>query len=62
LLVFCGVLVHNVVGLLMAGSDAFLYRLLITGFFGALYTTAIALLFFLLKEGIVTPQKIRSIF
>jgi hypothetical protein len=62
LLIFCGVLVHNVVSLLMTGSDAFLYRLMITGFAGALYTTAIASIFFLFKEGIITPEKIRSIF
>ena len=62
LLIFGGVLIENVVALLIVGPNAFFYRLWSVALTGTVYTVVIALVFFLFKEGIVTAQRIRSIF
>jgi rod shape-determining protein MreD len=62
LLVLGGVLVHNLLTLIIVGTDAFWYRLVVNALTGAVYTTVVAWLFFLFKEKRVTVRKIRSIF
>jgi len=60
--IFGGVLMHSTVSLLISGGESFLFRLISYGLSGAVYTTVLALLFFLFKEGVITVKKIRSIF
>lgn len=62
LLVFTGVLVHNIILLLLSGTDGFLYVLATRGLTGAVYTTLFAWVFFLFKEGKVTFQKFKAMF
>ena len=62
LLIFGGVLIENIIALLIVGPSAFFYRLWSVALTGTIYTALIALVFFLFKEGIITAQKIRSIF
>ena len=62
LLIFVGVAVHNVIVQIMSGGGGFLLLLTTKGLTGALYTTVAAWIFFTLKEGKITFQKIRAIF
>ena len=61
LLVFVGILLHNILTSLIQAEQYF-YQLWLNALTGAVYTTVIALIFFLFKEGIVTVKKIKSIF
>jgi len=62
LLVFVGIVIHNIFVLLMTGGDGLLYQLFTRALPGALYTTLFAWVFFLFKEGKVTYQKFKAIF
>lgn len=62
LLVLGGVIVHNVVVLVMAGSDGVFYLLATRVISGAVYTAIVAWIFFLFKEGKITFQKFKAIF
>ena len=62
LLVFAGVFVHNVAMLIMGRADGFLILLGTSAFAGAIYTSLIAWIFFLFKEGKLTVEKLKSIF
>lgn len=62
LLVMVGVFVYNVAALIVNGTGGFLILLAGSAFTGAVYTTLVAGLFFLLKEGKLTAEKIKSIF
>ena len=62
LLVFGGVLVHNLMVLVLEGPTDFLFRLVTVVLAGAVYTTAIAWVFFLFKEGYITWARVKSLF
>ncbi len=62
LVVFVGVLVHNIFVLTLSKSDNFFILLWSQAFTGAVYTTVIAWIFFLFKEGKITFQKFKAIF
>ncbi len=62
LLVFAGALLHNIAVLIIGRSDGILYLLVVRVATGAVYTTAVAWVFFLFKEGKVTVQKLKAIF
>lgn len=62
LLVFCGVLVHNAVTLIISGSDGAFYLMATRVLPGAVYTSVVAWIFFLFKEGRITFQKFKAIF
>ena len=62
LLVSGGVLVFNIYSVATIGSDQFLYLLWSTALTGTIYTAAIAWLFFLVKEGRITIEKIKALF
>ncbi len=61
LLVFAGILLHNIsASIIQAGLN--FYQLWLNILTGSIYTTVIALIFFLFKDGIITFKKIKSIF
>jgi len=60
-LVSGGVLTHNIVSLAIDQSEGFLFLLWSSALIGAIYTTVVAWLFFLFKDGMITAKKIRSI-
>ena len=62
LMVFVGVLIYNIINLVMIRTDGIFILLGAKALTGALYTTLIAWLFFLVKEGKITFQKFRAIF
>lgn len=62
LLVFGGVLVYNVVVLIIGGGYGFLHQVWSNALPTAVYTTMVAVLFFLFKDGRITFRKLRSIF
>ena len=62
LLVLAGLLVHNVAVLLVSRADGFLLNLVTYVLAGAVYTAVLAWLFFLVKERVLTVEKIKSIF
>ncbi len=62
LLILGGILMHNIFLLLITGVDDFFYRLFAVALTGAIYTTVVAWVFFLFKEGHITYSKIRSLF
>ena len=62
LLVFCGVLIHNTLSLIMNGATEFLYLLWTSALTGAVYTTAMAWLFFLFKGGYITYARVKALF
>lgn len=62
LLVGSGILVHNIVTLILSRSDQFFFLLWSQALTGAIYTTVVAWIFFILKEEKITVQKFRSIF
>lgn len=61
-LIFGGVLLHNVLVLVINGGHSLAYLCLVSALPGAAYTAAIGWLLFLLKEKKITYQKIRSLF
>jgi rod shape-determining protein MreD len=62
LLVAGGILLYNLVSLGVSRSGGFLTLSWTSAVLGAAYTTLIAWLFFLVKEGVITVKKIKSIF
>lgn len=62
LLVFVGVVVHNIFVLLLSRGDNLIYILVTKALTGALYTTVPAWIFFLFKEGKITYRKFKAIF
>jgi hypothetical protein len=62
LLVLGGLLVHNTLVLLISRADGFLLNLATYVLAGAVYTSVLAGLFFMVKERIVTVEKIKAIF
>ncbi|MEW5796855.1 MAG: hypothetical protein AB1772_10920 [Candidatus Zixiibacteriota bacterium] len=62
LVVFGGLVIHNVIVLLISQADAFLINLLRYALAGAVYTSLIAWLFFLVKERVITVEKVKAIF
>jgi len=61
LFVFVGIFLHNII-LLIIQADEYFYRLWFNALFGAIYTSLIAWLFFLVKGGAITFKKIKSFF
>ena len=61
-MVFVGVLIYNIINLVMIRTIGIFILLGAKALTGALYTTLIAWLFFLVKEGKITFQKFRAIF
>ncbi|MFH1374647.1 MAG: hypothetical protein ABII79_12705 [bacterium] len=61
-LIFGGVLLHNVLVLMINGGHSLAHLCLVSALPGAVYTAAIGWLFFLFKEGKITYRKIRSLF
>ena len=57
-----GLLTHAVGATIMSGGDALWYRLWANALPGAVYTTIVALIFLLFKDGVITYQKFKSIF
>jgi cell shape-determining protein MreD len=62
LLVFGGVLVFNIFSLIIFQYDDVLFLAVTHALGGAIYTTVVAWLFFLVKEHRLTVEKVRSIF
>ena len=62
LVVLIGVLVYNLITLALSRSDGWLVFVFSYALAGAVYTTVLAWLFFLVKEGRLTAEKIRAIF
>ena len=62
LLVAGGVLAHNILSMLINRSGDFVLLFVSSALTGAVYTVILAWLFFLFKEGVITVQKIRSMF
>lgn len=61
-LVFAGVLVHNGLTMLILQPQGLLPQFWSSVFLSAVYTTVVSIVFFLLKEGIVTKDKVKTIF
>jgi len=62
LLMFGGVFIHNILSLLIRWEDDLLLRLIDDAAAGALYTTLLGWLFFLVKDGRLTMKKMRDLF
>jgi hypothetical protein len=62
LLVLGGVLIHNVAGLIILRVDSFFTLLWASALLGAVYTSIIGWIFFLVKEGRITPAKVKALF
>ena len=62
LLVLTGVFLHNAALILVANRSEFFYLLFVIALPGAIYTTLLAWIYFLAREGRLTFQKIRSVF
>lgn len=62
LVVFIGTFLHYLLLLLVEGGASFFYVVLIKALPGAIYTTVIAYFFFLIVEGRISYQKIKSLF
>ena len=62
LLIAAAIFIYNVILLIINYSDSFLYLLLMNSLLGAIYTTIVAWIFFMFKDGHVTYQKIKAIF
>ncbi len=62
LLIFIGVIPYSISILMINSIDGFGYLLITNVFPGALYTTIIGWIFFLIKEGRITFLKIKSLF
>jgi len=57
-----GLIVIEIAGLLLFGTDSFWLRLPTVALSSAIYTSLVALLYFLVKEGRVTIKKIKALF
>jgi cell shape-determining protein MreD len=62
LVVLTGVLLHNLISLALSRSDGWPVFLFSYVLAGAVYTTVLAWLFFLVKEGRLSAEKIKAIF
>lgn len=62
LMILGGVFIHNLILLIFSGLDNFLILLLRSVIPGAVYTTVIAWIFFLFKDGKITFNKVKTIF
>jgi cell shape-determining protein MreD len=63
LLVGCGVLLHNLLVMVTASGLAdFWFKSITEALPGAVYTTLVAWLFFLIKEGHITWAKVKALF
>jgi len=62
LLMFSGILLHNLLVILINQPGGFLHLLWYSALTGAVYTSVLAFMFFLVKDGQVTAEKIKSIF
>ncbi|MEA2030400.1 MAG: hypothetical protein U9N55_02230 [candidate division Zixibacteria bacterium] len=62
LLVLIGTALHNIALLGLGSASDFFYLLIVNALPGALYTTILAWVYFLIKEDRLTVQKIKSIF
>jgi cell shape-determining protein MreD len=62
LVVLIGVLLHNLISLALSRSDGWPVFLFSYVLAGAVYTTVLAWLFFLVKEGRLSAEKIKAIF
>jgi rod shape-determining protein MreD len=60
--VFAGVLVHNVFSMLILQPSGLLPRFWSSVLLSAVYTTVVSIVFFLLREGIVTKDRVKAIF
>ncbi len=61
-LIFGGVLVHNIILLLLEVNDNLFGSIIQYAITGAVYTTIIGTIFFLIKDGIFTFEKTKTIF
>jgi cell shape-determining protein MreD len=62
LVILIGVLLHNLISLALSRSDGWLVYIFSYALAGAVYTSILAWLFFLVKEGRLTAEKIKAIF
>ncbi len=62
LLMFGGILVHNVGLLIISQTDGLFTHLITTALTGTVYTTVVAWLFFLVKERRLTMARIKALF
>ncbi|MCK4460357.1 MAG: hypothetical protein KAW46_01055 [candidate division Zixibacteria bacterium] len=62
LLILGGILLHNVMVLITFGAEDFWFLLVTAALPGAVYTTLIGWLFFLVKEGRITWTRIKALF
>ncbi len=62
LLILGGVLISNIGALIITRTDGLLIYLLSSALAGAVYTTAVAWLFFLVKEKRLTMERIKALF
>jgi rod shape-determining protein MreD len=62
LVMFSGVLVHNIITLAVIRADNLPLRLADTALTGTVYTSIIAYIFFLIKEEHITAEKFRELF
>ena len=61
-MIFGGVLTHNIILVLFELNDNILMSILRYALTGAVYTTVVGTIFFLIKDGIFTFQKTKTIF
>ena len=57
-----GVALHNLITLIIDGTDGFLYYLASNVLAGAIYTAVVAWLFFMIKEKRITVERVRALF
>jgi len=62
ILILCGVFIHNILWLIINGGNGFWYFLAVSALAGAVYSTVLGWLFFLVKEKKITLQKIKELF
>jgi hypothetical protein len=62
LLMFGGILVHNIGVLIISQTDGLLTHLVTIALTGTVYTTVVAWLFFLVKERRITMARIKALF
>lgn len=62
LLILGGILLHNILVLITFGAEDFWFLLVTAALPGAVYTTLIGWLFFLVKEGRITWTRIKALF
>ena len=62
LFVLGGVMLHNLILLIVDGTDGILFYIASSALAGAVYTTVVAWLFFMIKEGRLTIARVRALF